>query len=317
MTIELILYLSLVFIAVVAAVLSIGLFFGQGGRVRERLRVLGAAAEGGIAAPPEEGRINETLHRAAQAVAKLSTPGEAAEISRLRVRFLNAGFDAPAAPIVFFAAKTTLAMLLPIAFLLIERLLPSQLSFAMMFLILILLAGLGYYLPNLVLASLTRSRQRRLFEGFPDAIDLMIVCVEAGLGLDVAISRSAGEMRLRCPELAAEMERVSLELRVGSTRARALDNLAIRIGLEDVATFVAMLQQTEQFGTSLAASFRVHADALRTRRRLQAEEAAAKVPLKLLFPLIFMIFPTLMLVLLGPAVLQVYRSLLPAFSAMK
>ncbi len=143
------------------------------------------------------------------------------------------------------------------------------------------------------------------------AVDLMVVCVEAGLGLDIAINRCAHEVRLRSPELADELERVALELRVGASRERALRNLATRSGLEEMATFATMLIQADRFGTSLAESLRVHADSSRTRRRLRAEEAAAKIPLKLLFPLIFFIFPSMMLVLLGPAMIQIYRTLLP------
>jgi tight adherence protein C len=138
-------------------------------------------------------------------------------------------------------------------------------------------------------------------------MDLIIVCIEAGLGLDAAIARTGQEMRLRSPALAGELHLVTLELRVGVSREQALQNLALRTGLDEVASLVTMLRQADRFGTSIAESLRVHADSLRTRRRQRAEEAAAKIPLKLLFPLIFCIFPSLMLVLLGPAVISIYR----------
>jgi tight adherence protein C len=146
-----------------------------------------------------------------------------------------------------------------------------------------------------------------VFENLPDAIDLMMVCIEAGLGLDAAIARVAQEMRLKSDLLADELHLVGLELRAGSTRERALRNLALRTGVEEVDGLVTMLVQADRFGTSIADSLRVHADMLRTRRRQRAEEAAAKIAVKLLFPLIFCIFPSLMLVLLGPAFIAIYR----------
>ena len=173
------------------------------------------------------------------------------------------------------------------------------------------LAALGYYGPNLVLSRLVMVRQREIFESFPDALDLMTVCVEAGLGTEAAMMRVAEDMRLKSPALADELRIVNLELRAGADRERALRNLAIRTGVEEVDSFVTMISQAERFGTSIAASLRVHSEMLRTRRRQRAEEAAAKIALKLLFPLIFCIFPSLMVVLMGPAMIQIYRVLLP------
>ena len=157
-------------------------------------------------------------------------------------------------------------------------------------------------------------RQREIFETFPDALDLMTVCVESGLGLDAALAKVTEEMRLKSIPLAEELHLVNLELRAGSTREKALRNLALRTGVDEVNTFVTMLVQADRFGTSIGDSLRVFSDELRTKRRLRAEEMAAKIPLKLLFPLVFCIFPSLMLVLLGPAFIQVYRILLPTMA---
>jgi len=142
----------------------------------------------------------------------------------------------------------------------------------------------------------------------------MTVCVEAGLGVEAALARVADEMQHKSEALAEEMHLVTLELRAGMNREQALRNLAIRTGVEEVEGFVAMINQAERFGTSIAASLRIHSDMLRTRRRQRAEEAAAKIALKLLFPLIFFIFPSLLLVLLGPAMIQIYRILLPTMA---
>jgi len=159
------------------------------------------------------------------------------------------------------------------------------------------------------------TRQREIFETFPDALDLMTVCVEAGLGTEAALNRVAEDIQLKSPILSEELRLVNLELRAGADRERALRNLAMRTGVDEVDGFVTMISQAERFGTSIAASLRVHADMLRTRRRQRAEEAAAKIALKLLFPLIFCIFPSLLVVLLGPAMIQIYRVLLPTLAA--
>lgn len=303
------LYLAVVFVAVVSAVLGIATLASRGADVRTRLRSMAPAPAADAGAGDAAWR--RALMRVIHPAARLSTPETEEEISRLRARFLHAGLRDPSAPLMFFAAKTLLIVALALSYLFAERSLGLRLSGPASLALMLIAATVGYYLPNVLLAAATRRRQREVSDAFPDAIDLMIVCVEAGLGLDMAINRSAQEMRLRSPELAEELERVALELRVGASRERALRNLAVRTGLDEVSTFATMLLQADRFGTSLADSLRVHADALRTRRRLRAEEAAAKIPLKLLFPLLFFIFPSLMLVLLGPAVIQVYRILLP------
>jgi tight adherence protein C len=311
-TVDQILYLTLIFIAVTAAAMSIGFVLTQGDALRSRLK--GLAGRSALEEPAPLSEWTETVLRMAKPVARLSAPTADQEISRLRARFMHAGFRQPSAPIFFLAAKTALVVLLPLAFLILERSGFVRLEGSAPVVLMLLFAAIGYYLPNVVLAHLTRRRQREIFEAFPDAIDMMIVCVEAGLGLDMAINRAAEEMKLRSPELTEELDLVALELRVGASRDRALRNFATRTGLDEVSTFVSMLLQADRFGTSLAESLRVHADTMRTRRRLRAEEAAAKIPLKLLFPLIFFIFPSLLVVLMGPAMIQIYRVLLPTFA---
>lgn len=308
------LYLGLVFVAVAAGVLGVGMVIGRDAEVRERLRGIGAGPGTVLDQPPEAGAWQEKVLKVAKPVAKLATPTDEEDVSRLRARFLHAGIRQPSAPVLFYAAKALLALGLPMLFIFFTRAANLTLDTPKTVAMLLLLAAIGYYLPSAVLAWLTRRRQRELFEAFPDALDLMIVCVEAGLGLDMAINKTAEEMKIRSPELAEELELMALELRVGSSRERALRNLAARTGLDEVSTFATMLIQADRFGTSLAESLRVHADMLRTRRQLRAEEAAAKIPLKLLFPLIFFIFPSLLLVLLGPAMIQIYRILLPTMS---
>ena len=160
-----------------------------------------------------------------------------------------------------------------------------------------------------MLARKVARRRRDIFETVPDALDLLTVCVEAGLSLERAMIKVAGEIHIKSVVLAQELQLVLMEMRAGFTKERALRNFALRSGVEDVDTLVAMLIQSERFGTSVGDSLRVHAENLRHKRRVMAEECAAKIGLKLLFPLIFCIFPTLLMVLLGPATIQISRTL--------
>lgn len=244
-------------------------------------------------------------------LAKLSVPEEGWEKSGLRTRFMNAGYREGSAVTFYFIAKTLLAVLFAGSFFFYMGLSGRQLATTNYLLFMLFAATLGYYLPNVFLARRIESRQREIFETFPDAADLLLVCVEAGLGLDAALIKVGEEIRLKSSILADELQLVSLELRAGSSKERALRNLALRTGVEYVDSLVAMLVQADRFGTSVGDSLRVYAEELRTKRRLLAEETAAKIPLKLLFPLIFFIFPSLLVVLLGPAFIQIYRILLP------
>jgi tight adherence protein C len=178
----------------------------------------------------------------------------------------------------------------------------------------LLAATCGYYAPSIWLKLAISSRQDALNRAIPDALDLMVVCVEAGLGLDQAIGRVGDEVKRSHLELSEELNILSMELRTGITRQEALRNLAYRTDLEEVRNLVAILVQTDRFGTSIAQALRVHSDSMRTTRRLKAEEMAAKLPVKLLFPLIFFIFPSLFIVTIGPACIRMVRVLFPALT---
>ena len=256
----------------------------------------------------------ETIVKLARPLAKLSLPTEGWESSPLRMRFVHAGYRGSAPIAVYFGAKTLLALLFPALVYLYVIIAGLQLKMSMLMLVLLSAATIGYYLSNVVLSRLVFLRQREIFETFPDAADLLLVCVESGLGLDAALVKVTEEIRIKSVALAEELHMVNLELRAGSSREKALRNLALRTGVEEVNTFVTMLVQADRFGTSIGESLRVFSDELRTKRRLRAEEMAAKIPLKLLFPLVFCIFPSLLCVLLGPAFIQVYRILLPTLS---
>jgi tight adherence protein C len=170
---------------------------------------------------------------------------------------------------------------------------------------------LGYLIPDFWLTGKVRGRQRRLRRALPDALDLLVICVEAGLGLDQALMKVSQELRITHRELSDEFQLVNLEMRVGKTRIEALHELGRRTGLDDIKSLVAMLVQTERFGTSIAQSLRVYSDDMRIKRRQRAEEMSAKTTVKMVPPLVFFIFPALMVVILGPAVITLIRQLMP------
>ena len=250
-------------------------------------------------------------------LAYLSLPKEGWENSALRTRFMNAGFRNASAPVIYFTAKTALAIGLPLLAFFFLSTSNAKFGSNALLLWLFLSAAIGYYLPNILLSNIIARRQREIFETFPDALDLMTVCVEAGLAMDAALARVAAEIGLKSEVLSDELNLVTLELRAGSSKEKALRNLALRTGVEDVDALVAMLIQSERFGTSIAASLRVQSEQLRTKRRQRAEETAAKIALKLLFPLIFFIFPSLLVVLMGPAIIQISRVLMPTIAGIQ
>jgi tight adherence protein C len=181
--------------------------------------------------------------------------------------------------------------------------------------LIVLVAGIGgFILPDFVLRWKIRKRQEEITDSLPDGLDLLVVCVEAGLGLNAAFVKITEEFKLSSPALSEEFDIVNREMVAGKPRQEALRALTERTGVEDVKSLVAMLIQTEKLGTSLAQSLRVHSDSLRTRRRQKAEERAAKTTIKLVFPLVFLLFPSLFIVILGPGVMQIIKILLPISS---
>jgi tight adherence protein C len=247
--------------------------------------------------------------RWAQPLARLSAPTGAWQESPLRLHFLQAGIGREDARLLYFGAKTLLPLLL--AGVVFAALQGSRTSTLELLLALAVAALCGSYAPNLVLALARRQRQREIFEHFPDATDLMLICMEAGLSMDSALARVEREMRLSSGALADELHLTQLELRAGVPREQALRHLALRTGVEEIATFGLMLRQAERLGTSIGDSLRVYSDELRHKRMTRAEEAAARVPTKMLLPLVLCIFPSIILVVMGPAAITVIRTLMP------
>ena len=304
------LFLLIVF-ATVVGLGALAIVFFSPRTLRERLAGFMGAAD---VTQLETGGWVERVAKVAQPFSRLSLPEEGWEKSALRILFMNAGWRTPTAPTLYFAAKTVLALALPGAVALGLALAHSPLAGQRLLMWLFASAIFGYYLPNRVLSHIAARRRRDIFETIPDALDLLTVCVEAGLSLERALIKVAGEIHIKSMVLAQELQLVLMEMRAGFTKEKALRNFALRSGVEDVDTLVAMLIQSERFGTSMGASLRVHSDNLRNKRRMAAEETAAKIALKMMFPLIFCIFPTVLAVLIGPAAIQIMRTLLPAMA---
>lgn len=246
---------------------------------------------------------------------KLALPAEASRRSATRNRMLQAGIRHPRAVPYFYGFKLLLAIALPVIAL-IPVLIMGYLGTVgreILIAIIVLSAILGFYLPDIFVSQRKEKRQLEFSEGFPDAMDMLVVCVEAGLGLDAAIQRVGEEIAFAHPELGIEFQLVSLELRAGKSREEALRSLAQRTGIEEVQALVTLLIQAEHFGTSVAAALRTHATEMRSKRIDRAREKAAKLPVKLIFPIVLFIFPALFLVVLGPAVVSIYKGFITGF----
>ncbi len=247
----------------------------------------------------------------ASPLAKLSIPEGDWENSNIRTKFINAGIRNPNAPILFYASKTVLPLVLTGVGYLGMELASVSLERNHLIFVLLILATIGCYLPNILLDRMITARKREIFENFPDAADLMLVCVEAGLGLDAAMVKVADEMKMKSGALTEELHLTNLETRAGSTREQALRNLGLRTGVEEISAFVSMLTQADKFGTSVGESLRVFSEDLRHKRQMRAEELAAKLSTKMLFPLVLCIFPAISMVVLAPAGVRIVRVLLP------
>jgi tight adherence protein C len=230
--------------------------------------------------------------------------------SGLRRKLMQAGYYSENAVLTYTGIKVLLAAALPLLAILVLS--QFGISLAQVIFVLPISALVGFVFPSIVLTSKISNRKLLIRNGLADALDLMVSCVEAGLSLNAALQRVSQELRTAHPDVSQEFDICGLEIRTGKPREEALRNLGDRCGVKDMKSFTAMLIQTDRFGTSIARALRVFSDTLRTKRRQRAEEAAAQTTVKLVFPLIFFIFPTILIVLLGPGVIQVIEVLRPA-----
>lgn len=247
-------------------------------------------------------------------LSRFNQPTNVEQVRANRRMLVTAGYRSAKAPIFFLGARLLLAIAVVIPLAMIPHKVLGFPTFNNLILLYVGGAACGYFAPVVWLRKATAARKDAIQRAIPDALDLLVVCVEAGLGLDQAIGRVGEEVTRAHAELSDELHLLALELRTGVSRQEALRNLAQRTDLEDVRGLVALLVQTDRFGTSIGQALRVHADSMRTTRRLKAEEQAAKLPVKLLIPLIFFIFPSIFIVVIGPAAIKAVRLLFPALN---
>jgi len=293
--------LTIVFLGVAAvAGITASVVLARTSPERRRIRGLATTAVGTFG--PGTVSLTDAPDRVAKTVATF-VPKSPKEMGRLQRRLTRAGYPGPRAAAMFAAAE----MLTPVVFALAAL---WYFGFTRGLIFGALAAGVGYALPGFWLAYRTSSRQKQIRNGLPDALDLLIVCVEAGSALDQAIVKATEELAMPYPALAEELRLVTTETRAGKPRLEAFKNFAARTGVDDVRALVAMLIQTDRFGTSIAQALRTHANVSRTKRRQRAEERAAKLGVKLVFPLVFFLFPAMYVVVLGPAIIKIMHSLL-------
>ncbi|MGH9580908.1 MAG: type II secretion system F family protein [Terriglobales bacterium] len=294
----------------VAAILFFGLtvaFFAFGSAMMAPASVLGARLRALAGRSADEAPRSAVQDRIEQVLDPLSKalPKSPAEVSRTRALLMQAGYREARHLTIYFGLRVAL---LGAGLLLVV----STNMFQKDPLLAVGIPGLGYILPSMLLKRKVRRRQHSIRLALPDALDLAVICVEAGLGLDQTIARVGDELQHVHPDLSDEFSLVNLEMRAGKARAESLRNLAARTGVDDMRALVAVLIQTDRFGTSIATALRVHSDALRTERRQRAEEQAAKTTIKMVPVLVFFVFPSMFFVSLGPAAIQLIRNLMPA-----
>jgi tight adherence protein C len=260
----------------------------------------------------EEGDVRQTFDKVTSFFKRIGerAPRSTKELGSLRLRLVQAGYRRDEALPIFFGIRILVALALFSLFASSVVMKPN-IAFALGGL------GVGYILPGMLLARMAKRRAHRIRLALADALDLLVVSVEAGLGLDQALTRVGSELAFAYPDLSDELKLVNLELRAGKARPDALRNLADRTGVEDLGSLVTMLIQTDKFGTSVAQALRVYSETLRTKRRQRAEEAAAKTGVKMVFPLVFCIFPSIWVVTIGPAAIKFTTVLFPLIESTK
>jgi len=304
----------IVFLSITLAVWVILTALGDrtGGKAEDRLRRIMNPSLGRKATEEQLAKRQEKFQtqvaKAANKLGQSLRPSDEQELGKLRLKLLNAGFRHENSIAIFFGIKAILMLLgLTIVFPL------AALKFGMTrnaFTLTAIAGGLGFYIPGMIVDNRKKKRSESIFLGLPDALDLMVVCVEAGLGLDSAMRRVTSELSTSCPVLCEEFAISNFQLQMGRPRKDVLRDLGLRTGVDDMRSLSAVIIQAEKFGSSIGAALRVQSDAMRLRRRQYAEERAAKTAVKIMIPLILFIFPGVFVVLVGPAGIQIASTLM-------
>lgn len=281
---------------------------GKPSRAHERLDELRDPQKRNRENESTAANVGRMLEKAAPALSQALQPKTAMEVGDLKIKLANAGFQSPSASSMYLAIK--FVMLISGAALGAAYGL-SVYGFKQNGLAAIVIGGgLAFYLPEIVLVFLKRARQEKIFMSLPDALDLLVVCVEAGLGLDAAMRRVSEELADSAKELCSEFDKCNFQLQIGRPRREVLHELGVRTGVDDLKALAAILIQADKFGSSIAQALRVQSDSMRIKRRQMAEERAQQSAVKMIFPLVLFIFPGIFVVLVGPAAINMYRQLL-------
>lgn len=303
--------LLLTFFAAAFAVFGVYFLFLRPNSAEERLDRLVPHGKTGSLVKPKliDNTDSAFITRIARPINELIAPRSGDIDKRSRLRMIQAGYRSRHVYQYFFTVKVALALLFPAIYLATLAFFSFTLGRV---LIVLLLMVIGFGLPDSIIGLIIRARQGRITRALPDALDLMVICVEAGLGIDMTFKRVGDEIRPICDDLSDEFALTNLEIRAGKTRSDCLKNMALRTGVPEINNLMTILIQTNRFGTSLAKTLRVHSDAMRIKRRQIAEETAAKSTVKLVFPLVCFIFPAIFVVLVGPGVIRIIQVLFPA-----
>jgi tight adherence protein C len=284
------------------------MFFGEKeSRTTERLKELRDPRRRKDA-KEENASVGGMLKAAAPTLSKALQPKNELETNQLKVELANGGFSSPHAPMIYLSLKMLSMGVFAVLGGGIALLVQGFTTDALMSVV--GAAGVGFYIPVIALRIMVSMRQEAIFLSMPDALDLLVVCVEAGLGLDAAMRRVNEELADTAKELCQEMTACNMQLQMGRARREVLHDLGVRTGVDDVKTLVAILIQAERFGASIATALRVQSDSMRLKRRQMAEEQAQKTGVKIIFPLVLFIFPGIFVVLVGPAAIMVVRQML-------
>jgi tight adherence protein C len=300
----------LVFGGLVAGIFSIlSLISNRNSRAQERLeRISRPASLAEIEDPKRKKERFQGVMETAKALSAPLMPQTELEQSQLKIRLANAGFRSDSAVAVYLGLR--LATLLLFTLVSVAVFLPKYGLGYQALRPIVVCAGVGFYLPSLILWFLRKKRQDEIFLSLPDALDLLVVCVESGLGLDAAMRKVCDEMKDHAKVICEELSLANFQLQVGRPRREVLHDLGVRTGVDDVRSLAAILIQADRFGSSIAQALRVQSDSMRTRRKQLAEEKAAKTAVQLIFPLVLFIFPGIFVVLVGPAAINIMNTMM-------
>lgn len=304
--------LATLFILVVGTAMLVLTTLSRRAVVRGQLRTISESSTASGLVESLQTRRDDTWTRLVDRIERAGLNLGDTQSSALREKLVAAGFESPSAPRVYNLIRLLLVIMLPLLFVILSTIGGHPISFVRLYFVGSLVALVGLYLPALVVRARTDRRREAIVNGFPDSLDLMLVCVEAGLGLEAALDRVGRELILSHPLVAKLLISATLQLRAGASREKALRSMAQSAGVEEVGSFATLLIQSDKLGSSIATTLRVYASEMREKRRMRAEEKAHRIPVLISIPLVACMLPVMIGVLMLPAAVRVIRTLTPA-----